>query len=271
MDLARAVATYVEGRAARGESHGSTVKNERMRLAKLVAVCPPGLPVGGLDRGLIGRWQESVGQYRPATRRIYLSTVRSFCRWLLAEGLLAADPTAAVARVKEPRRVPRALSTSAVNRLTLVLPDRRAELIVGLMFHVGLRCVEVARLTVDDYDPVASTVVVVGKNSDERTLPVRAEVARALDGWFRDRRAVGVSAARISRLVSGWMAAAGLKRHPYDGISAHALRHSFASNMLERCHDVRAVQTALGHVNLATTDRYLRPTDLEVLRAAMCG
>jgi site-specific recombinase XerD len=62
---------------------------------------------------------------------------------------------------------------------------------------------------------------------------------------------------------------AGLKASAYDGVSAHALRHTMASNMLDRCGNVRTVQGALGHVSLATTERYLRTPDLDVMRSAM--
>jgi site-specific recombinase XerC len=117
-------------------------------------------------------------------------------------------------------------------------------------------------------------MTVTGKNSDERRLPVPGPVVVVLGKWAaaggsgRDT-VVGLSANRISRLVSGWFKAAGLKAGPYDGLSAHALRHTMASNMLERCGNVRTVQDALGHVSLATTERYLRHTGLEVMRAAM--
>ena len=75
----------------------------------------------------------------------------------------------------------------------------------------------------------------------------------------------------ISKLVAGWMAEAGVKRAPGDGVSAHALRHTMASNMLDACRNVRMVQQALGHANVATTDRYLRHATMDELRAAICA
>ena len=71
------------------------------------------------------------------------------------------------------------------------------------------------------------------------------------------------------RLVSGWMDQAGIKTGRYDGVSAHALRHTAASDLLDRCGNVRLVQGFLGHASLATTDRYVRPASVEQLRAAL--
>jgi integrase len=64
------------------------------------------------------------------------------------------------------------------------------------------------------------------------------------------------------------MAAAGLKTGPRDGVSAHALRHTAAAELLEECGNVRVVQEFLGHANVATTDRYLRKTPMAKMKAA---
>ena len=67
------------------------------------------------------------------------------------------------------------------------------------------------------------------------------------------------------------MSTAGIKRGAGDGVSAHALRHTAASDVLDRCHDVRTVQAMLGHVSIATTQIYLRRADLSRMREAMAG
>lgn len=277
--LSAAVSAYVEDRAARGEIGPNTARQLRVRLATLVAACPPGQLVVNVDRDTIRAWQRTIGHHTPATRRAYLSTVRRFCAWAVDWSLMAADPTLGVARVVESRREPRALSSAQLNRLWLVLPDRRARLIVELMVGLGLRCVEVSRLAVADYDAGRATVLVVGKKDHERLLPVPPAVAAALDDWLATSCAlnratgpiVGLSAGRISALMSIWMRQAGIKSASWDRVSAHALRHTFASDMLDRCHNVRTVQAALGHVSLATTERYLRRASLDQMRAAMDG
>jgi site-specific recombinase XerC len=272
MLLSDAVAVYIADRHTRGEVTALTARHLRSRLGMLVAACPSGVELAQLDRGMVRVWQGSVGGLRPASRRSYLSTVRTFCTWCAESELMTADPTAGLGRIREPRHMPRALSAGQMARLRLVLPDARAELVVGLMAGCGLRCCEVARLQMADYDAGSRTVFVVGKRGDERVLPVPGSVADLVDRWAAGRRPgrlVGLSASSLSRMVSGWMDEAGIKTGPRDGISAHALRHTFASDMLDRCGNVRVVQEALGHVSLATTQRYLRRASLEQLRAAM--
>jgi integrase len=98
---------------------------------------------------------------------------------------------------------------------------------------------------------------------------VADDVARLLAAQVGARLAgpvVGHSAATLSRLVRRWLEAAGLKGLPYDGVSAHALRHTAASNLYDDTHDVKAVQEFLGHKNVATTDRYLRGGHGQVIR-----
>jgi integrase len=75
----------------------------------------------------------------------------------------------------------------------------------------------------------------------------------------------------ISGMVSEWMRAAGVKSWARDGVSAHALRHTCASDVLEHSKDLRAVQDMLGHRHLQTTSVYLRRANLDRLREAMGG
>jgi integrase/recombinase XerC len=249
-----------------------TARQLAWRLGRLVGACPPGLPVGELLPGHLFDWQALIGAQRPASRRAQLSTARRFCAWAVAEGLLEHDPTVRLQRVREPHRPPRALSAAQVSRLMLVLPTVRADTIVLLMVRLGLRCVEVARLQLSDWDRDREELHVVGKADNERDLPVPPDVDIVLRRHTRHRIAGPLfdgSAHLISREVAEWMERAGIKTGPYDGISAHALRHTAASNMLDRCGNVRTVQAFLGHTSLATTQRYLRKPSLDAIRAAL--
>jgi integrase/recombinase XerC len=269
--VAEAAEAYVADRVSRGELRATSAHQVRWRLAGLVAACPPAMAMADLDRPAILEWQRGGADHRPATRRAALSAVRTFCLWAVDEGLLAADPTRGLV-VREPRTVPRALSESDLSRLLAVLPDLRARLVVALMARQGLRCVEVSRLEVADWDRDASSLRVRGKGDHERGMPVADDVASLLTALVGERRSgpiIGLSAGRISILVSRWMNAAGIKGASYDGKSAHALRHSAASDFYERSGDMRATQRLLGHANLATTDRYLRHADDPALRAGL--
>lgn len=280
------VVDYVQGRLDRGEINDKTADQLRSRLGGLTTIHHSrGLDgIDTLDRRCIQRWQAAIGQLRPASRRAYLSTIRVFCDWAVTEGYLPANPAAGL-KVKEPRRIPRALPSPAVAHLLSVARDRRARLLVQLMVNCGLRCVEVSRLDVDDYNKATATVFIRGKADHERMLPVPEEAADELDsylaaaGWLTGPivRAQGVdgggrlSAQRISQIMTRMMWVSGLKHANYDGVSAHALRHTAGSDVLEQSHDIRAVQEMLGHASISTTQIYLRRADLGRLRTAMGG
>jgi integrase len=241
------------------------------RLSGLVKVCK-GVDIGELGREHVRAWQAGTGDKRPASRRAYLSTVRVFCRWALEWDLLAVDPCRQAGKVREPESARRALSSAEMRRLGLVLPDGQARLIVALMARQGLRCVEVSRLEVPDWDRGRDRITVHGKNDDHRRLPLGPDVAALLAAHIGARTAgpvIGHSPATLSRLVRRWLEQAGLKGDRYDGVSAHALRHTAASNLYDASHDVKAVQRFLGHKNVATTDRYLRDADEDVIRDAL--
>jgi site-specific recombinase XerD len=276
--------TYIGERRRRGEITARTAKGLRYALDSL-DVSFGNRPLTQLTPRAIERWLETVGHLAPSTRRNHLGAARGFCRYLVARDLIAEDPTAHVARIRQPRSVPRALSPADVGRLWLALPDERARAIVALMVWCGLRCVEVARLQVTDYDPVAGTIRVVGKGMHERELPVPVETRAVIDRYLASVGGVmsgplirssripsrGLSEATISTYVSRWMETAGLKVGRWDGRSAHALRHTCASDVLDVCGDLRVVQEMLGHAHLSSTAIYLRRAGIGRLREAMDG
>lgn len=271
---------YVTGRRARGEITASTAADLRWTLAGLDRSFGD-RPLGMFGPAAIDRWLESVGDLADATRREYLSRVRGFCRWMVAAGKLRTDPTAHVPTIRQARRAPRTLTTDQVGRLLTALPDRRARAVVLLMIGCGCRCVEVATLRIEDYD--GSTITVKGKRGHERVLPVPGVVRAGVDAYLEEvgsvagplirsqvRPAHGLSERTLSHYVRGWMRTAGVKSRALDGRSAHALRRTAASDVMDRSGDVRAVQCMLGHERLETTARaYLRPVTMLQLRDAM--
>lgn len=85
-----------------------------------------------------------------------------------------------------------------------------------------------------------------------------------------ERTGAGLGDAHLGRLVAEWMRAAGLKLHVQDGVSPHALRHSFAHGLYGACADLRTVQDALGHTSISSTAIYMRHrSTLDRLRVAM--
>jgi site-specific recombinase XerD len=239
-------------------------------------------PIGQLTRAHVLAWLEET-TCAPATKRTRLSQLRTFCQWAVEEGLVVRDPTAGVRGPREPRRLPRGVQRRDVNALLEACPESRARLIVLLMVQEGLRRAEVSRLQLGDIDRDERTMLVTGKGGHQRLLPISAETWRAMGSYLAERPAPngplirsfvddrsGITPTTIGHLVSDLMADAGVKATAYDGRSGHALRHTMAGDMLKGGAHIRDVQTALGHVSLMVTQRYL-PLMVGDLRDAMGG
>lgn len=135
-----------------------------------------------------------------------------------------------------------------------------------------------------DWDRTAGMIRVTGKGGHERELPIPTEVHRHLRNYLAEHPApngplirsyanpsVSLKRQTISKMVGAWMVAAGVKYGRFDGISAHALRHTAASDVLEECGDLRVVMEMLGHLHLSSTAIYLKRAGIPKMRAAMEG
>lgn len=273
---------YVAERRARLEFDDGTARKTRSILRQFVAITGCDTDSMRVTRRHVERFLEER-DIAPATARNQLSALRVFCKWCVLNGHMRSDPTIGVRGPRQPQLLPRALRADLVRRLLADCPDARARLIVLLMVQEGLRCCEVSRLQLGDVDFGDRTMLVRGKRSKERFLPVSTETWEALEDYLRlfpagagplirsyQRPKQALSASYISKRVNIWMATAGIKGAPHDGISAHALRHTAATDMLLAGAHLRNVQSALGHASLATTQRYL-PRLVGELREAMGG
>jgi len=222
----------------------------------------------------------SAGEYRDGRRyrassvARTLAAVRSFHRFLQREGEAPADPAREVVRPKVPRGLPRALSVDEVARILSVpaagdaaaLRDRA---ILETLYGAGLRVSEVVGLDIDDVDLEEGSIRVVGKGDRERLVPIgraareavgsyltreRPGLARAKSGSavFLNRRGGRLSRQGIHRIVKASARQAGITKR----VTAHSLRHSFATHLLEGGADIRVVQELLGHALLSTTQIY---------------
>jgi site-specific recombinase XerD len=215
-------------------------------------------------------WLGSIGHLAPATRRTRLSTVRSLFAWAIRRGHCKRNPATEVRGPVQPRALPRALPAEQIGAVLDACPDARARLIVTLMVQQGLRCCEVSRLEVGHFDMHGLTMLVIGKGHHERLLPLTDETVSALREYLHEwpasagplirsyrRCQQSLRADTISGLVAQWMWDAGIKRKARDGISAHAGRHTCATDMLRGGAHLRDVQAVLGHRHLHTTEVYL--------------
>lgn len=280
--LARLARAYIGGRYRRGEIGEATRDAITYTLSTVVKI--HGMrPVSQLGPKIIDRWLETISDRAPSTRRNMLSRVRHFCRWLIAEGHLRRDPTAHVPSIRQPRRVPVTLNAEQVMAIRTAAIDSRARAVLALMLDVGCRCVEVANLTVEDYDPDQRIVRLRGKGGHERDVPVSRDTAKILNAYLDETGVVGgplirshndptsgLKADTVSKYVRGWLTDLGVKQRAFDGRSAHGLRRTAGSDVMDACGDVRIVQAILGHSRIETTARYyLRPVTIEKMREAM--
>lgn len=270
------VLAYVDERRRRKELRPGSVSTTRYALGTFVKSAGWDLQVKRLRPAHIEKWMER-GNHTPATLRNQLSIVRSFCRWLVRRGHIKADPTLDITTPRQPRYLPRGLQLPKVSAAFDKAPDTRAALILSLMVQEGLRCCEVANLEHGDIDLAERLILVRGKGGHERALPLTDETWRALHAYLAEHPASvgplirsysrphrGIGAQHISVLVSQWL-------HDADvAATAHALRHTAATDMLRAGAHVRDVQHALGHQSLATTQKYL-PWIVGDLRDAMGG
>ena len=210
--------------------------------------------------------------HAPASVARALAAWRSFSKFCVRRGVLAADPSAAVPAPRLPRRLPRTLPAEALGQaLDRIASDAAAprdRALLELAYSSGLRLSELVGLNHGDLDRRAHVVRVRGKGRKERIVPVgdaalealaRYEAAtaaaprsRAADAPLflgRDGRLAGRTVQRVVRRRLAEVAS-GL------GVTPHALRHSFATHLLDRGADLRAIQELLGHASLATTQIY---------------
>ena len=204
----------------------------------------------------------------------HLSAIKSLHRHLVEEGDLAADPARDVRPPKLPQRLPEWLSLPEVDAL-LAAPDLstprglRDRAMLELMYACGLRVSELCSLRLGDLRQDPGLVRVFGKGSKERLVPVGRSAIQRTEVYLREGRDrllakrtspylfVGARRPKVGRAgfwrdIQRWAHKAGIQK----AVSPHKLRHSFATHLLERGADLRAVQAMLGHASIATTQIY---------------
>lgn len=274
------VHAYTVARVRRGEIQPATGARIRSILTTFADTYGD-RPVAALSRRDVERWLEQRSHLSPATRRHEFSTLRCFIRRLVEQGKIRRDPTIGMRAPRVPRAAGRALTHDEAEALERVLPDARARAIFALMRWMGLRRCEVLALELGDWDHRAQTLHVRGKGGHERLEPVPPWVAAPLANYIAEMGATagplirtqdgtrGISNSYLGRLMSTWMADAGIKRAAFDGRGCHSLRHTIASEMIEAGADVRVVQDLLGHQSLTSTQVYLRRAGTSRIREAL--
>lgn len=208
----------------------------------------------------------------------HLATLRVFCRYLAANGLVKEDPTTLLERPTQWKRLPGVLSPRQMKQL-LAAPNEetggrlwlRDKAMLELMYAAGLRASEVGALSISDYKQSLAVVMVTGKGQKQRLVPIGGPAKEAVERYMQDVRPeltkwndgrdegrlllshTGRPLERVAvwQIVRRNALVAGMKDvHP------HMLRHSFATHLLMGGADLRVVQELLGHADIATTQIY---------------
>jgi integrase/recombinase XerC len=214
-----------------------------------------------------------------------LAGLRSFARYLVREDVIQEDPTSLIGAPRKEQTLPAHLAGDEMDRL-LAAADvstaagRRDQAILELFYASGLRLSELVDLDLTDVNLSSRIVRVRGKGGKERLVPFNRSAADAIRAMTTDRSAVpapptrgsgrGSAHARtrhplflnhrggrlttrsVDRIVRRYVREAAIAR----GISPHALRHTFATHLLQSGADLRAIQELLGHARISTTQRY---------------
>ncbi|MBU3936942.1 MAG: tyrosine recombinase XerC [Proteobacteria bacterium] len=209
-----------------------------------------------------------------------LSALRTFFRHLLREGIITHDPVAPISTPKQEKHMPVFLTVDEVFSL-LEMPGNedafgaRDRAILEILYSTGVRVAELAALDLERLDSNEGMLRVTGKGNRERLVPVGSPALEALNQYlpqrtllirerigrgeapenkavFLNHRGLRLTTRSIERIVKMYSQRAGIAAR----VTPHALRHSFATHLLEMGADLRTVQELLGHVSLSTTQRY---------------
>lgn len=197
-----------------------------------------------------------------------LSAIRGFFDFAVRTGALAVNPFGHVRSLRSTPPLPRFLSHDEVFDLIEAVTDPRDRAILELLYSTGIRAGEAEVMKCCDVDMHAGFILVTGKGSKQRRVPVGSRAIAALQAYLAARgigdpiycteplflgaRGGPLGSRGMRRVIRLWSLQAALARR----VSPHVIRHTFASHLLDAGADLRSIQEMLGHASLSTTQRY---------------
>ena len=269
--LAAGIASYLKRLETERGLSPHTIEAYAADLSQFAELCTRlGIDdLADVDRRTVRRFlaQQSTRGYAPRTIARRTSAVRAFLEDAARRGIIEANPAASLAQPKRPGRLPKAIPAASLGKVLddldgddpVVLRDRA---ILELLYGTGIRVSELAALTIGDVDADASFLRVSGKGNKQRDVPVGDKARQAIDAYVAEGRGQ-LAGEQVGDAL--WV---GVRGGPLDvrgirrvvaarvGTFPHAMRHSFATHLLEGGADLRTVQDLLGHTELGTTQIY---------------
>ena len=216
-----------------------------------------------------------------------ISGIRAFYKYGMLEGISKTDPTTLLESPKSRRPLPQVLSFEEVEKIISQVDlsttaGLRNKAILETMYSCGLRVSEIVNLRISQLYPDLGFIRVLGKGDKERLVPIGRDAIKHIriyreelrakqvpvkgheDILFLNRRGTKLSRIMIFYIIRDLVKAAGIKKT----VSPHSFRHSFATHLIERGADLRAVQEMLGHESITTTEIYTH-LDREFLRKTL--
>lgn len=253
-----------------------TIKNYQRNLAEFIKLLPEKQVTEWIDlesdhvRLMVKQLNQNGIKARSIATK--LSALRSFLEYLVQNEVLTFNPAKGVAAPKLDKPLPKNISVDEVFQL-LDMDDEedplsiRDQAMMELMYSSGLRLSELVGINLNDLKLREKEIMVLGKGSKQRLLPITKKAVITLQAWMKIRPDFcdpGETALFTSKLkkrisvrsVQARMEKWGLQQNLQSHLNPHKLRHSFATHMLESSGNLRAVQTLLGHADLSTTQVY---------------
>ena len=203
-----------------------------------------------------------------------LSSLKSFYNFCVKKDLLQQNPASLIPTPKKPKKLPRFLSVDEADKLLAEvkrLPRKvqmRDELILELLYGCGLRVSELAELSLKNLDESQRILKIRGKGNKERLVPIGEKAWKVLEKYLEveaggrkmeksspllvNPKGSRLSIRSIQKIVEFYQVRGGMGRK----VSAHGLRHSYATHLLGNGADLRSIQELLGHASLSTTQKY---------------
>lgn len=287
---ARQITAFLEMMAAEKGAAANTLEAYRRDLESYAHfLAAGGRQIDTATRTDVSRYLHGLSEdgLKPASRARRLSTVRQLYKFLEAEGAIRESPASGIASPAKRRTLPKTLSVAEVDRL-IEAAARGGEGLTGrdlvralrhhclleMLYATGMRVSELVSLPRAVLKDDPRLITIRGKGGRERLVPLNTRARAALDRYLSlgSRPEEGVSPMIATRYLFPSRGGAGhLTRQRFaqdlkataeragidpDRVSPHVLRHAFASHLLERGADLRAVQSLLGHADISTTEIY---------------
>ena len=223
-------------------------------------------------------WLRSLERSKNTIAR-KMATLRAYFRWMNRNDLLEVNPMESFRGPKKEKKLPNYLEEGAVTEMLNLPPADTSEglrdrAILEIFYGSGIRVSELCGLSLEDYRPDQSCLLVYGKGAKERLAPMGTPAMDAMDSYlklsrpllgkevasrriFLSSRGNPLSPRAVQRILAKWSTQCAEKYK----ISPHVLRHTFATHLLNHGADLRTVQELLGHVNISTTQIYTHVTN----------